>query len=64
MATMRQSWPVDHCCELVRSNVWPDFNHKLKLKNMKNGWKQWTEKEYVLLISLIQRATEAQGDCR
>ena len=22
---------------------------------MKNGWKQWTEKEYVLLISLIQR---------
>ena len=22
---------------------------------MKNGWKQWTEKEYVLLISLIQQ---------
>ena len=22
---------------------------------MKNGWKQWTEKEYVLLVSLIQQ---------
>ena len=22
---------------------------------MKNGWKQWTEKEYVLLLSLIQQ---------
>lgn len=35
---------------------------------MKNGWKQWTEKEYVLLLSLIQQgltpkeiAAEMQG---
>ena len=24
---------VDHYCELVRSNVWPDFNHNINHNN-------------------------------